>query len=84
MLVEKLPSNKFTKRTDANFKMPFFFSNVLLDTLFLHKKNWIENTLIKKKSFLKDLNFKESISKVTVKNMRLTHALHWSSGKRFI
>jgi len=84
MLIEKLPSNKFTKRTDANFKMPYFFSKLLLDNLFVPKKNWIENNLIKETSFYKDLKLKQPISKIAIKNIRLVYTLFWSSAKRFI
>jgi len=41
MTMQKLPSNKFTKRTDAHFMEPSKFIKVFLNKLFENKKNWV-------------------------------------------
>jgi hypothetical protein len=83
MIMLKLPTNIFTKRTAAYFSFPFKFIKYFLAKIFETKKNWLTIGLNKRFGFLKNSLIKNKNFWKSIWDIRLAYSLNWSSAKRF-
>jgi hypothetical protein len=81
MTMWKLPTNRFSKRTDAHFDYPYSFLFSFLKKSFETKNNWLVEFF--KPTLFLSRSLKENSQTLFSNKFWVAYALNWSSGKRF-